>query len=129
MKTPRWILPKTVELAHEALLAAHGGSAGIRDSGMRDSALSRPQNLLFDGSPTIFELAAAYAFGIVKNHPFVDGNKRTGFTLAMTFLEINGYNFYATEADAAIQTLAPAAGAIDEAQYAAWLKANTKRRR
>jgi death-on-curing protein len=129
MKTPRWILPETVELAHEALLAAHGGSAGIRDGGMLDSALSRPQNLFFYDSPSLFDLAAAYAFGIVKNHPFVDGNKRTGFAMAVLFLELNGYNFNAAEADATVQTLALAAGAMDEAQYAAWLKTNATARR
>lgn len=125
MKTPRWILPETVELAHEAMLAEYGGSAGIRDGGMLESALSRSQNLFFYGSPSLFELAAAYAFGIVKNHPFMDGNKRTGFVLAMTFLEINGYHFRAPEADAAVQTLALAAGALEEAHYALWLGENS----
>lgn len=128
MKEPKWVLPETVQLLHEQLLADYGGSAGVRDAGLLDSALSRPKNLFFYESPTPFELATSYAFGIVKNHPFIDGNKRTGFTVAVLFLELNGYTFHAAEADAAVHTLALAAGAIDAEAFAIWLDANSKAR-
>ena len=129
MKTPVWILRDTVLALHERLLAEFGGSSGVRDRGRLDSALARPENLLAYGKPSVFELAASYAFGLVKNHPFIDGNKRTGFATAVLFLELNRQRFQASEADAVIQTLALAAGAIDEAAYAAWLKGNTRRAR
>jgi death-on-curing protein len=108
------------------LLAEFGGSAGIRDAGMLDSALSRPANRFFYGVSGLPELAAAYAFGLVRNHPFVDGNKRIGFATAALFLELNGYRFTASEADAAVKTLALAAHELDEDGYAAWLGANCK---
>jgi death-on-curing protein len=127
MKRPVWILKETVPALHERLLAEFGGSSGVRDNGLLDSALARPQNLLAYGKPTVFEWAASYAFGLVKNHPFVDGNKRIGFAAAVLFLELNGRRFAASETDATVQTLALAAGAIDEAAYAAWLKTNTRR--
>ena len=121
---PVWLLREAVFATHERLLADFGGASGVRDSDLLDSALARPENLLAYGQPTNFELAAAYAFGVVKNHPFVDGNKRTGFTIAVIFLELNGDTFTASEVDATIQTLALAAGEHDEAGYADWLKAN-----
>lgn len=124
MKTPVWLLRVAVLAAHERLLSEFGGATGVRDEGLLDSALTRPENLRAYGQPTLFEMAAAYAFGIVKNHPFVDGNKRTGFTAAIVFLELNGATFAASEADATIQTLALAAGDLDESGYAAWLRAN-----
>jgi death-on-curing protein len=92
-----------------------------------ESAFARPENLFAYGEPTVHDLAVSYAFGIVKNHPFVDGNKRTGFTVAILFLELNGQRFTAPEADATVQTLGLAAGEISEARYAEWLKANTVR--
>jgi death-on-curing protein len=127
VKRPVWVLRETVLALHEQLLAVFGGSSGIRDEGLLDSALARPENRHAYGTPTVFELAAAYAFWLVKNHPFVDGNKRIGFLAAIVFLEINGYKFQATEADATVRTLALAASEMDEAGYAAWLKANTRR--
>jgi death-on-curing protein len=126
-KKPVWVLREVVSLLHEQSLAEFGGSAGIRDEGLLDSALNRPQNLFAYGKPTLAELAAAYAFGLIKNHPFVDGNKRAGFIVAVTFLELNGLEFNATEVDAAIRTLALAAGEMTEKAYASWLKENSKR--
>ena len=126
MTLPVWLLREAVLAIHERLLAEFGGAAGVRDEGLLDSALGRPQNLYAYGKPSMFDLAAAYAFGVVKNHPFVDGNKRTGFTIAVMFLERNGGTFTASEADATIQTLALAAGDRDESDYAAWLRANCK---
>lgn len=126
MKQPVWLLNEAVVAAHGRLLSEFGGASGIRDEGLLESALARPENLRAYGTPTIFELAASYAFGVVKNHPFVDGNKRTGFTIAVMFLDLNGQILRASEADATIQTLALAAGELGEAGYAAWLEANCK---
>ena len=126
MKEPVWVLREVVLLAHEQSLAQFGGSSGIRDEGLLDSALGKPRNLFAYGKPNLFELAASYAFGIVKNHPFIDGNKRAGFLVAVVFLESNGYRFYATEVDAALRTLALAAGELTETAYAQWLMANSK---
>ena len=125
---PRWLLKEAVIAIHERLLSEFGGPSGVRDEGLLDSALARPKNPVAHGRRSVFELAAAYAFGVVKNHPFVDGNKRTGFTIAIAFLETNGETFTASEADATIQTLALAAGELDEPGYGAWLRANCTHR-
>ena len=90
MKRLVWVLPETVVALHEQLLAAFGGSVGVRDAGLLLSAMARPQHLLAYGTPTVFALAACYAFGLVKNHPFVDGNKRTGIIASLVFLDLNG---------------------------------------
>jgi death on curing protein len=126
VKAPVWLLREAVIATHERLLSEFGGASGTRDPGLLDSALARPENLHAYGKPSVFELAAAYAFGVVKNHPFVDGNKRTGFTIAIVFLERNGQAFGASEADATIQTLALAAGELGEPGYADWLENNCK---
>jgi death on curing protein len=127
MKTPVWVLRETVLSLHEQSLAEFGGLAGVRDEGMLDSALGKPENLFAYGKPNIFDLAASYGSGLIKNHPFIDGNKRVGFVTAVTFLELNGCNFRATEADAAVSTLALAAGEMSETAYADWLKAYSRR--
>ena len=106
-------------------MSEHGGSSGIRDEGLLDSALGKPQNQFAYGTPNLFDLAASYAFGLVKNHPFIDGNKRTGFVTAILLLQLNGWRFTADEADAAIRTLALAAGDMTESAYAAWLETNS----
>ena len=120
---------ETVLVLQEQLIAEFTGSEGIRDEGLLESALARPEQKFAYKKASVFELAAAYAFGLVKNHPFIDGNKRIGFTVAIVFLELNGYRFQASEADAAIKTLALAAGAMTEASYATWIKANARRAR
>ena len=122
MTEPVWIDADDVHAFHEELLARFGGLAGVRDAGLLDSALNRPVHLHHYGKPSLFELGAAYAVGIVKNHPFVDGNKRSGFMAAAVFLESNGLRFVASEEEVVEQTLALAASAIDEAEYAAWLE-------
>lgn len=127
MNAPVWLLREAVLAVHEQLLADFGGGSGIRDVGLLDSALGRPENRFAYAETSLAELAAAYAFGIVKNHPFVDGNKRTGFTAAIMFLELNGGRFEASEADAVVRTLALAAGAMTESEYAAWLDENSSR--
>ena len=125
MNEPEWILKETVLALHEQSLHEHGGSSGIRDDRLLNPALGKPQNLFAYGHPNLFDLAASYAYGLVKNHPFLDGNKRTGFVTAVLMLELNGFRFQATEADAAIHTLALAAGELTESGYAAWLEANS----
>jgi death-on-curing protein len=127
MKEPVWVLREVVLTLHEQSLAQFGGSAGIRDEGLMDSALGKPHNLFACGKPTLFDLAASYAFGLVKNHPFIDGNKRTGFIVAVLFLELNGCRFRASEVDSTVRTLALAAGEMTETTYAEWLKANSNR--
>jgi death-on-curing protein len=127
MKEPVWVLREVVIMLHEQSLAQFGGSAGIRDEGLMDSALGKPQNLFASGKPDMFDLAASYAFGLVKNHPFIDGNKRTGFIVAVVFLELNGYKFSASEVDATVRTLALAAGELSEGGFAQWLKTNSNR--
>jgi death-on-curing protein len=126
MTEPEW-LSKPLNLAvHDEQLAEHGGGIGVRDSGLLESALARPQNrLAYDGSADLPALAAAYAFGLARNHPFVDGNKRTAFVAAELFLELNGMTLTASDADCVLTVLRLAAGEIGEDAFAAWLRANT----
>ena len=103
-----------------------GGSPGVRDVGLLQSALDRPRNLYAYGDdPSLFEMAAAYCAGIVKNHPFVDGNKRSGLLAARAFLFMNGYLLEADEADEVITIVGLAAGEVEEAALAAWIEANS----
>ena len=127
MKEPVWVLKETVLAIQERLLAEHGGRAGIRDESVLESALGRPQNLFVYEEATLFDLAAAYGSGIIRNHPFVDGNKRTGFMVAFLFLGRNGYDLVADEEDAYFKTLALAEGELDEKGYSAWLKKNSRK--
>jgi death-on-curing protein len=115
--------------AHGRLLAAHGGAEGVRDPGLLESALARPRQHHTYASPDIIELAALYTAGIVRNHPFVDGNKRTGFATGVAFLLLNGFELRATEQDATQAVLSLAAGELDESGYTAWLRSNVKPRR
>lgn len=126
MNQPVWVRRDVIIAYHELLLATHGGASGIRDACLLDSALARPENLFSYGDPTIYELAASYAFGLVKNHPFVDGNKRIGFSTSVLFLELNGLRFRATEVAAVLKTLALAAGELSEEGYAVWLEASSE---
>jgi death on curing protein len=110
---------------HDRLVAEHGRAAGLRDAGLLRSALARPQQLRsYSRRPTIIDLAAAYITGIVRNHPFIDGNKRTAFVVGVLFLELTGCRFTATEPEAARAMLDLAAGTIGEAPFAAWLRDN-----
>lgn len=122
MKEPVWVVDGVVHALQEDLLARFGGLAGVRDASMLDSALHRPRKLFLYGKPSLFALAAAYTYGVVKNHPFIDGNKRAGFLLAFVFLEANGETFAAPEEEVAVMTKALAAGKMPEKGYAAWLK-------
>ena len=122
---PIWIEEIDVLALHDRLLVFHGGAAGVRDDGLLKSALARARQLFAYGeSVDLIDMAGAYTAGIVKNHPFLDGNKRTGFVAGVLFLELNGYRFTATEAAAAEAVLALAAGRWDEASYTAFLREN-----
>jgi death-on-curing protein len=122
---PVFLDERDVLTLHDRLLALYGGAAGLRDVGLLKSALARPQqHFAYAESPDLIDLATAYTAGIVRNHPFVDGNKRTGFVIGILFLEINGYSFKATEEDAARAVLELAAGTVDETAYSAFLRAN-----
>lgn len=110
---------------HDRQLAEHGGGQGIRDMGLLESALARPQNAAVYGDPDAADLAAAYAYGITRNHPFVDGNKRTAFVVSVLFLLDNGYRLHAGDADAVRTFLALATGALSEEGLAGWFRANT----
>ena len=113
---------------HARLLALDGGPAGVRDEGLLKSALARPQQLhAYGNSPDRVDLACAYITGIIRNHPFIDGNKRTGFILGALFLELNGYRLTASEEAATQAVLGLAGGTLDERAFAVWMRANIKR--
>lgn len=124
----RWIDKRALLMLHDESLVDHGGAPGLRDEGLLDSALARPLNLLAYGDPDFAELAAAYGVGLAKNHPFVDGNKRAAFLSVGLFLMLNGYRLAAGQAEATIAMLAVAAGDLDEAAFAAWIRDNSKKR-
>jgi death-on-curing protein len=123
-----WIDKRLLLLLHDESLAEHGGLAGMRDEGLLDSALVRPRNVLAHGDPDFAAPAAAYGFGLAKNHPFVDGNKRAAFLSIGLFLAINGLRLVATQADATLTMLAVAAGEIDEAALGDWIRRNSRPR-
>lgn len=120
----RWVDKRALLLLHAESLAEHGGSAGVRDEGLLDSALARPLNLVAYGNPDFADLAASYAFGIAKNHAFVDGNKRAALLSAGLFLALNGFRMTASQVDATQAMLALAAGELGEEAFARWLRAN-----
>ncbi len=117
-----WVALEVAQAAHLEQLAEHGGAAGVRDTRLLESAMARPQNLVAYGEPDAAELAAAYAFGIARNHPFADGNKRTAAVVSETFLMLNGYALTATDAELVVAFLALAAGELSEAEMADWFR-------
>ncbi len=123
-----WIDKRVLLLLHDESLAEHGGASGMRDEGLLDSALARPLNLANYGNPDIADLAASYALGLAKNHAFVDGNKRAAFLSMGLFLYINGYRLAASQPDATVTMLAVAAGEIDDATLAAWIRQHSVKR-
>ena len=126
MSEPVWLLRSAVLAVHGQMIAEFGGTAGLRDEGLLDSALARPLNLFsYEDCQDLGRLAAAYASGIIQNHPFVDGNKRTGFMAAYMFLGRNGLALVADEVSATTMTQALAASEIKEDEYATWLGENT----
>lgn len=126
MSEPIWIEDALVFTIHDRQLAEHGGAEGVRDESLLRSALARPLNQLLYTGADIVDLAAKYTAGIVQNHPFVDGNKRTGFVVGVLFLELNGFRFTASEPDAAQAVLELAAGTIDEDGFRDFLRANVR---
>jgi death-on-curing protein len=127
---PIWIDRRDALALHQSLLARHGGAGGVREEKLLESALARPrQKYAYEDAPDLADLAAAYTAGIVRNHPFVDGNRRTGFVVGVLFLEINGVVFTASEANAARAVLDLAAGTLDETAFAMFLRDNIKRPR
>jgi death-on-curing protein len=126
MKEPVWVEQRVVLAMHDRLLAEHGGPAGMRDEGLLESALARPRQLFAYSDPDLATLAAAYVAGIVRNHPFVDGNKRTGFMTGYVFLTRNGLQLIAPEAEATQAVLSLAAGKINEEAFAGWIRDNTE---
>jgi len=125
---PIWLQLEVILAAHDEQLAEHGGGVGLRDQTLLESALARPLNLFHYGKPSLSELAAAYAFGIARNHPFVDGNKRTALVAAEAFLGLNGFDLTAGDAEVVKIFLALAAGDITEKELAAWIGRNSRRR-
>lgn len=130
MNEPVWIRQDAVLNMHEEALMLHGGPEGVHDLGLLESALARPKNLFAysDQIPSIARLAASYAKGIVANHPFVDGNKRTAFIVSVTFLRLNGVQLTATKEDRVLSFWSLAAGEITEEQLAQWFERNTTAR-
>lgn len=124
MSELKWLLEETVYTIHKRQIAEHGGSEGLRDEGLLLSALARPQNLLAyrAETPDISALAAAYGFGIAKNHPFIDGNKRTALVVARTFLLLNGFSLSATQEEKYLTFLKLAEGSLNEEELAAWIR-------
>jgi len=128
-KEPLWIDERDALAIHDRLLALHGGATGVRDRDLLESALARPrQHHSYAKTSDVVEMAALYTAGIVRNHPFVDGNKRTGFVIGVLFLELHGFDFTASEADATQAVMALASGTLDEAAFTAWLRENAKRK-
>jgi death-on-curing protein len=123
---PRWLSKKALLLLHEESLATFGGAPGLRDEGLLDSALARPQNThAYNAGSTLADLAASYAFGLAKNHAFVDGNKRAAFLSIGMFLAINGFRLAADQVDAIRTILAVAVGELDEEGLSAWIQENS----
>ena len=125
--TKPWVwIPKAIIVAvHDEQLAEHSGLRGIRDEGLLDSALARPQQLANYSNPDFADLAVSYGYGLARNHPFLDGNKRTAFVAALLFLILNGYRLQAGDADKVMIMLKVATGEISESDFADWLRENS----
>jgi death on curing protein len=125
MKEPIWVSEKIVLAIHEDQLAQHGGSGGVRDENLLGASLARPKHLFTYGNPTIFDLAAAYGYGLANNHPFIDGNKRTAFMVMYTFLGLNNYWLEVDEIEVVLKMEGLAMNAETQELIALWLKNNT----
>jgi death on curing protein len=123
MKEPVWLVRAAIEILHDLSIAEHGGAPGLRDEGLFESALSRPQNLFaYESDADLARLGASYAFGLAKNHAFLDGNKRIAFIAAATFLKLNGQQLVAEQAAATLVMLSVASGAFREEELAGWIR-------
>lgn len=125
MKRWNWLREDVLYAVHDAQLAEHGGLTDVRDAGLLASALARPQNAAACGTPDHAELAAAYGYGIARNHPFIDGNKRKAFVAVELFLALNGFELLADDTACVLTMLAVAAGELEEAAFAEWIRANS----
>jgi death on curing protein len=123
-----WLDADVLRAVHEEQLAEHGGASGTRDAGLFESALARPLNLAAYGAPDFADLAAAYGYGLARNHPFIDGNKRTAFVAVELFIELNGHELTANDADCVLTMLAVASGQTDETAFARWLRQHSRKR-
>ena len=121
-----WVDKRLLTLLHDESLAEHGGASGLRDEGLLDSALARPLNLVAYGDPDLAELAAAYGVGLARNHAFVDGNKRAAFLTVGLFLRLNGHRLNATPAAATVAMMDVAAGTLNDADFAAWIRRHSE---
>lgn len=121
-----WLSPKVIDAVHEIQLAEHGGAIGIRDAGLLESALARPENQFSyaEPKPDLASCAAAYGYGIARNHPFLDGNKRTAYVAMELFLDQNGYELNSTDEQSVITMMSVAAGEMSEAAFAEWIRAH-----
>ena len=124
----RFLSRRALELLHDESLAEHGGLPGLRDEGLLESALARPHQLLAYGQPDVAALAASYGFGLIRNHAFVDGNKRVAFLATGLFLGLNGHRLVTTQADATLTVFALAAGDPSEDEFAHWLRTHIQPR-
>lgn len=122
MDTPVWVSYAVVLALHGEQLAEHGGADGLRDEGLLESSLARPQNIFGHDTPDLATLAAAYGFGLAKNHPFVDGNKRASFVVTELFLVLNGYELTVSDEEIVKQWFDLAAGKVSEADLASWIR-------
>jgi death on curing protein len=120
----RWLSTALVHAVHDEQLAEHGGGAGARDANLLESALARPRQLAHYGRPDVADLAASYGFGLARNHPFVDGNKRTAFVAVELFLARNGFELTASDASCVVSMLALSAGKLPEAEFSDWIRQN-----
>lgn len=121
-----WLSRQLILAVHDEQLAEHGGAAGVRDEGLLESALARPLNHAGYGDPDIAELAAIYAIAIARNHPFIDGNKRTAYVALESFLVINGCSFPVSDAEAVVAMLAMAAGDMPDAEFTEWVRSHVR---
>ena len=127
MKSWVWLDPDVLLAVHDEMIDDHGGAAGMRDRGLFDSALARPRNLAAYGKPDAAALASSYAFGLAKNHPFVDGNKRMAFVALELFLSLNGYGLVADDVQCVLVTLSVASGAFSEDDLTQWIRKNSRK--
>lgn len=121
-----WVYEPVVLALHEEHLAEHGGAVGVRDRGLLESALHRPRNLALYDQPDIAALAAAYGFGLIRNHTFLDGNKRTGFTVTELFLALNGWRLTADDTTSFVTILKLAEGTLSETDFAMWIRGSIR---
>ena len=123
-----WLQAAVLRAVHDEQLLEHGGASGVRDEGLFESALARPLNLAAYGEPDVAELAASYGYGLARNHPFIDGNKRTAFVAVELFLALNGHELTADDPACVLTMLTVAAGTLAEPDFAAWLREHTRPR-